>query len=811
MNHITQAEIRERIESALSHHFGTSPEEASVSQMYEAVVISMRNQLLEKRKESRAYLKEHKSKRLYYLCMEFLLGRSLKNNLYNLGEEEEYEKILKGWGFQLEQMYEMEPDAGLGNGGLGRLAACFLDALASQEYAAMGYTIRYEYGLFEQKIVDGWQVELPDRWLTGGLVWLTPRSDRIYEVRFGGEVHENWTPQGLRVVHTGYSAVEAMPYDMMISGNGNRAVSALRAWKPQNTTHFDMTEFSSGNYAQAMQSGVRADMIGKVLYPSDNTPEGKYLRLQQQYFLVSASAQDIVRRHLDEFGTLDNFAEVAAVHINDTHPAMVIPELMRIFMDDYGYSWEEAQHMVINSVSYTNHTVLAEALEIWPEDMLARLLPRIHQILQELNRRYCQHIFDKNPADWDKCERMAILSHGMVRMANLSVIGSHKVNGVSAMHSEILKKDVFRDFYEDTPDKFTNVTNGIAYRRWLCQSNPRLAGLIDDCIGGRYRRDGEELIRMLDFREDDSVLRRLGELKRENKADFSNYIKQKTGILLDPNSIYDVQVKRLHEYKRQLLNALHIISLYLQIKDHPSADVQPKTFLFGAKAAPGYDRAKQIIQLIVSLGEMIEKDPDVRGKIRVLFLENYSVTLAEHIMPAADISQQISLAGKEASGTGNMKLMINGALTLGTLDGANKEMHEILPEGSIYIFGMDENEVQALWQSGYDPYRFYHENEMLLRTIDFLKEPIAGTDFSDIYKYLLMGNVPDPYMCLADYTSYAQVHAQMVEDFADKRTWNQKSLENIAHAGYFVADKSIKTYANEIWGLKPLRNDMGNE
>jgi glycogen phosphorylase len=799
---ITMREVDERISEVLSRNFSVSIDKADRRQMYMATVISVRDQLLEKRKEFRNLVNEKQGKRVYYLCMEFLLGRSLKNNLYNLGETETYRKVLKKHGFDLEDIYEEESDAGLGNGGLGRLAACFMDSLASGGYPGMGYTLRYEYGLFQQKIVDGWQVELPDNWLPGGEVWLTNRQDRIYEVKFGGKIDEVWTEEGCKIQHTDYDTVEAVAYDMMISGVGNKSVTALRTWKPRQNSEFNMEMFSNGLYMQAVEKSVNADLIGKVLYPADNTPDGKMLRLQQQYFLCSASAQDMVRRHLENYGTLDNFAEKTSIHINDTHPAMVIPELMRIFMDEYGYSWEDAYYIVSNTVSYTNHTVMAEALEVWSEDLIRRLVPRIHQIMVELNRRFCEHIWSKNEGDWEKCERMAILSHGMARMANLSIIGSHTINGVSKMHSEILKNDVFNDFYVDAPDKFTNVTNGIAYRRWLCQANPRLASLLDETIGTEYRKKGDKLINFLEYAEDDTVLDRLAEIKKANKVDFAEYLLKTENIIVDPESIFDVQVKRLHEYKRQLLNALHIASLYIQIKDGTKKDMKPQTFIFGAKAAPGYDMAKKIIRMIVCLGKEIEKDPVASKKLKIVFLENYRVTMAEHIMPAADISEQISLAGKEASGTGNMKLMINGALTIGTLDGANKEMREELGDENIYIFGMKEDEVNALNARGYDPYSFYNNNSVLKRSVDMLNGMVGDYDLSEIYRYLLNGSPSDPYMCLADFDSYAATHEQILTDYDKTRAWNRKALCNIAHASYFTADRAIDEYAKNIWNIK---------
>ncbi len=803
---LTTDEVIAKIERALSHHYGRSAQGANAQQIYDCVVLTVRDQLLNKRRDGRGRTESKGAKRVHYLCMEFLLGRSLKNNLYNLGQLDVYREALDKLGFDIDELYDLETDPGLGNGGLGRLAACFMDSLAALSYPAMGYTLRYEYGLFKQKIVEGWQVELPDVWLPGAESWLTPRTDRVYEVKFGGTVEEIWEDGKCTVSHKDYDSVEAVAYDFMVSGYGSDAVSALRAWKPRAIHNFDMNLFSNGNHMMAVQKSVDADLIGKVLYPADNTMEGKALRLQQQYLLVSASAQDIVRNHMAEFGSIHTFAEKNALHINDTHPAMIIPELMRIFMDEHGLDWDTAYNIVTKAVSYTNHTVMQEALEVWPEELLQRIVPRIYGILTEINRRYCEYIFERSGGDWDKCERVAILSHNMVRMANLSVIGSHKVNGVSAMHSEILKNSVFKDFYEDDPKKFTNVTNGIAYRRWLCQANPELAALLDECIGDGYRTNGDELIKFLDFADDESVLKRLAQIKRNNKEAFVKRHIKRAGRTLDPDSLFDVQAKRLHEYKRQLLNALKVISIYLRIKDNPNIEMQPQTFLFAAKAAPGYDMAKNIIRLIVRLGEEISKDPVASKLIRVEFLENYSVTMAEKLMPAADISEQISLAGKEASGTGNMKLMINGALTIGTLDGANKEMAQVLEDDSIYIFGMKEKDVNIHYELGYDPFSFYQANDLLRRSVDFLNGQIGGFDFSHMYQYLLIGQggQPDPYMCLADFNSYLETYDRMVDDYVNNSMeWNRKSLQNIAHASYFTSDKSINTYAKEIWDIQP--------
>ena len=799
-----------RVEAAiidkLSRHFGASFEEATKDQVYKATAITVKDILLAKKREFKQANNKSGGKRVYYLCMEFLVGRSLKNNLYNLGLTDVYSDILKKYGYDLNELYEMEPDAGLGNGGLGRLAACFMDSLASLNYPATGFSILYEYGLFRQKIVEGWQMELPDVWLPGGEVWLSPRTDKTFIVKFGGHINETWTDEGLIIEQADCEEVEAVPYDMMISGADSKGVSVLRVWRSRDIDTFDMNSFSRGDYARATLGNNKAELISKVLYPRDSHYEGKELRLKQQYFLVSASAQNIIADHMKYYSSLDNFADKVAIHINDTHPAMIVPELMRIFMDEHHYSWDDAFNIISKTLAYTNHTVLAEALEKWPEDMMRRLLPRIYQIIHELNERHCKRIYDKFSGDWNKCAHMSIISGGVIHMANLSIMGSHSVNGVSELHSEILKKSVFKDFYDDTPEKFTNVTNGIAHRRWLCQSNPRLSALLDETIGTSYKKNGPDLIKFQAFQNDNTILDRLAETKAANKKEFAELILHDTGIKLNPDSVFDVQVKRLHEYKRQLLNALQILALYLDLKENPDMDVVPQTYLFAAKAAPGYDRAKSIIRLIVNLGEEIAKDPVISKKLQVVFLENYRVTMAERIMPASDISEQISLAGKEASGTGNMKLMINGAITLGTLDGANVEISEAVGKDNIYIFGMTDREVEDRWRDGYNPYKYYEENHRLKRAVDYLRTGINGNDFSDIHRYLLVGDhgIADPYMCMADFGDYCRARFDMLNDYKEQRAWTKKSLVNIASAGRFAADTAIRKYAEEIWGIKPI-------
>lgn len=804
---ITEKEVQALIQGKLSRYFGVSPKEATIDQIYKAVVMSVRDILLEKRQQFHRVMKSNKGKRVYYLCMEFLLGRSLKNNIYNLGLGDAYSKALKYFNLTLEDLYEQEPDAGLGNGGLGRLAACFMDALATGNYPAMGYSIRYDYGLFKQKIVDGWQTELPDIWLPGGEVWLTQRSDKSCTVKFDGWVKEDWTENGLKVTYGGYKEVEAVAYDMMISGKDCEAVSVLRLWRARNISHFDMKLFSQGDYLRCMQEENEAEVISKVLYPADDHYEGKSLRLKQQYFLVSASLQNIINDHKHRYGPLSLLPQQAAIHINDTHPALAIPELMRLLMDENGFTWDDAWNIVTSTFAYTNHTVMAEALETWQEDLIARRLPRIHMILKEINRRFCNDLWARFPGQHQFIERMAVISNGQVRMANLSVIGSHKVNGVSALHSDIIKNSIFNGFYQIWPEKFTNVTNGIAHRRWLCQSNPELCELLNDCIGDGYVKDAMQLSKFKKFADDESVLKRLTEIKQVKKKQFADYAFKKEGVVIDPNSVFDVQAKRMHEYKRQLLNTMNIIALYAELLDNPDKDIQPQTFIFGAKAAPGYLRAKQFIKLICYLAEDIKKHPKVHEKLNVVYMEDYNVSMAEKMIPATEVSEQISLAGKEASGTGNMKFMINGALTIGTLDGANVEMSEAVGQDNIFIFGLRADEVEEMWSKGYNASLQYNQNPLIRRVVEMLLRGFNGESFSEIANYLLTGTpVADPYMCMADFESYHLTQKKVKDLYRlEKMLWAKISLNNIASAGIFSADRSIKEYADNIWHLKSLK------
>lgn len=806
---ISEKEVKELVKGKLSRYFGVAPAEASKEQLYKSVVMSVRDILLEKRQQFHKRIKGKKAKRVYYLCMEFLLGRSLKNSLFNLSATDKFEKVVKSFGYTLEDLYELEPDAALGNGGLGRLAACFMDALASGDYPAMGYSLRYEYGLFKQKIVDGWQTELPDTWLPGGEVWLTQRADKSFTVRFNGQIEEKWTANGLEIAYKDCKEIKAVAYDMMISGKDSDAVSVLRLWKAKPMQDFNMKLFSQGEYYQAMTADNDADVLTKVLYPADDHLQGKSLRLKQQYFLCSASIQNILEDHRHRYGDVRNLPKMAAIHLNDTHPAMAVPELMRVLVDEYYVNWDEAWAITTATCAYTNHTVLAEALETWSEDLVARTVPRIHSIIKEINRRMCEQLWNKFPGEWGKISRMSIIEHGRVKMANLSVYGGHKVNGVAALHSEIIKESIFKDFYDFTPEKFTNVTNGIAYRRWLCQSNPELTSLICDCIGDKFIHDGAELINFKNFDNDKTVLDKLGEIKAIKKNQFAEYAYKTQGLVINPNTLFDTQAKRLHEYKRQLLNVLNIIDTYQDLLENPDLKMQPKTYIFGAKAAPGYYMAKQIIKLINYLAADIKKHPKINEKLNVIYMEDYNVTMSEKLMPASEISEQISLAGKEASGTGNMKFMINGALTIGTLDGANVEMAQAVGNDNIFIFGLKSNEVDDIWRSGYTSSKYYNETPKLRRIIEALIIGFNGESFADIANYLLTGTpVADPYMCMADFTSYNKTQDQISKLYeGDKFTWNQKALRNIASAGIFAADRSIKEYAENIWNLKSLKNN----
>lgn len=789
--------IKENFLNKLELQFNVEPSQASDKQIYQALSAIIVEELKKKRQKFINKVHSDGKKQVYYLSMEFLMGRSLKTSLYNLEIVKDVEKMLKEYDIRLDDIYEYEPDAGLGNGGLGRLAACYLDALATQAFPAMGYSICYEYGIFKQKLEDGWQTELPDNWLPGGSVWLDARPEMAIDIHFEGELHEYWDNQYHHLSHVNYSTVHAIPYDMYVSGHDSEGVSVLRLWAAK-APNFDMSMFNQGDYEKALGQNAAANAISKVLYPNDNHLEGKSLRLRQQYFLCAASIGDIVNNHMSVYGTLDNLHEKVAIHINDTHPTLAIPELMRVLLDDCGYTWDKAWHIVTNTFAYTNHTVMAEALEKWDVNLVKRIIPRIFSIIVEINNRYCARLMERNNGDSSKTTRMSIIKDNQIHMATLCVVASHSINGVSKLHSEIIKQSVFNDEYMDTPRKFKNVTNGIAYRRWLYQSNPGLTDLLKEKIGDKFLKDGSELKKLCVFENDSAVLEQLMKIKRANKERFAKYVKQNIKIDINIDSIFDVQVKRLHEYKRQHLNVMNILADYEYLLQNPDADFVPKTYIFAAKAAPGYYLAKQIIKLIWAISEEIRKNPKISQKLSVYFLEDYRVTLSELLMPASDISEQISLAGTEASGTGNMKLMLNGAITLGTLDGANIEIKDAVGDENIIIFGMKTEEVNDLKRTGYNPESYYESNPVIKNCIDRMYHGINGCNFNEVANSLKNS---DPYMVLADFDSYRKAQAYSSECYKDSKKWTQMSLNNIAGAGIFSADRAVTEYAKDIWGL----------
>ena len=811
MAEYNKAQLTEMIVGKLLRNFGRTVDEATPNHMFKACAMVLRDIMSGHQIETSNHVWEAQGRQVHYLSLEFLMGRSLEKNAYNLGLLDTLTQVLEDLGFSAADLFETEPDAGLGNGGLGRLAACYLDSMTTLEIPATGYSICYELGIFKQKIIDGKQVELADNWLGLGDAWLIAKMDEAEEVRFGGRIVDHWVDGHNKPEHVGYTTVLAIPRDMEIAGYKTNHTNTLRLWDAKSPVPVDMSLYSRGEYLKAVEQQAMAEVIAKVLYPDDNHYEGKSLRLKQQYFFVSATAQSIVRQHRAQYGTLRNFHQKHVIQINDTHPTLVIPELMRILLDVEGYSWDEAWHIVTNTVCYTNHTVLAEALERWPQNLIESLLPRIWEILKEIAARYQRQLEGYFGGDMNRVSRMAIIWGGEVRMANLCVCACSAVNGVSALHSDILKRDVFHDAYLRQPDQFKNVTNGIDHRRWLSQINPKLDALIRECTGSdAYLLHPESISGLEKYKDDSAVLDRLESIKQENKRRFAGYVARESGIILNTDAIFDVQVKRLHEYKRQLLNVLHIVCLYQQLRDDPNMDFTPQTFLFGAKAAPGYHVAKQIIQLINSLAAQIDKDPVCKDKLQVVFLENYRVSLAEKLIPASEISEQISTAGKEASGTGNMKFMMNGALTIGTLDGANVEMHQQLGDENIFLFGLTADQVEERRRQGYRSLDYYQQDPVLKRVLDQISAGFSdGRAYTDLTNRLLFGGgggIADEYMLLADFDSYCQAHRRSLEVYKDRRAWDQKSLINIARSGIFAADRSIRDYARDIWHV-PTRFD----
>ncbi|WP_019639151.1 glycogen/starch/alpha-glucan phosphorylase [Paenibacillus fonticola] len=752
-------------------------------------------------------LQAAKARQVYYFSMEFLIGRQLGNNLLNLGVLEMVRDGLEELGFDLAAAEEEENDPGLGNGGLGRLAACFLDSLAAQQLPGHGCGIRYRYGLFEQKIIDGHQVELPDYWLQRGNVWEVCREDKKVEVRFGGQVHMSERENRLQIELTDYESIWAIPYDIPVVGSGSSHVNTLRLWsaRPGNEPIKPLAS-KDGSYYNYLNYYRSVESISEFLYPDDSEYEGKQLRLKQQYFLCSAGLQSVLRTY-DKLGLpVQSLPDKVAVHINDTHPTLVIPELMRILLDEKGCSWEQAWHITTRTVSYTNHTTLSEALEKWPAGMLKQLLPRIYMIIEEINTRFCAMLLQRYPGEQERISQLAIIYGDQIRMANLAIAGSYSVNGVAALHTEILKNREMKVFYELYPEKFNNKTNGISHRRWLIHANPELARLITEAIGTRWIAQPQEMIGLIKYAGDPGFMEKITEVRRNNKLKLAKYVQEKLSIHIDPDSIFDVQAKRLHAYKRQLLNVLHMMHLYNQLKDNPSADIVPRTFLFSAKAAPGYYLAKSIIKLINTVADAVNRDHAVREKMKVVFLENYSVSLAEKIIPAADISEQISTAGKEASGTGNMKFMMNGSITIGTLDGANVEMHQMLGDDNMFLFGLNAKQVMEHNQKGdYCPRHIYEVDSRVKEVMDQLIHPgrfcAEGQHFEAIYQSVL--HHQDEFFVLKDFSSYVEAHLQIDLAYRNASEWTKKSIMNIAHSGKFSSDQTIREYASGIWRIEP--------
>ena len=797
----TKREFEKLLKDKLMSECNVTIDAASADQIYRCLAMITRQIMSDRQKQYQSKVLGEGKKQVYYLCMEFLMGRSLRTSLFNLGLNEVAESVLADADVKIDTIYEQEPDAGLGNGGLGRLAACYLDGMATDGIPGTGYSILYEYGIFKQKIVDGWQQETADNWLPGGQVWIKSHPDQAQEIRFDGQAIETWEGGFHHVKYENYNSVIAVPNDMYVAGYGSNGVSKLRLWQAK-APSFDMSSFNAGNYNTAISQSASAELISKILYPNDNHTEGKILRLRQQYFFSAASIADILQNHLNQYGTLDNLADKVAIQLNDTHPTVAIPEMMRILLDECSYEWDAAFDICRKVFAYTNHTVMSEALEKWNADIFRNTLPRIWQIVCEMDRRCRADLAKAFPGDQGKIDYMAIIGDNQVRTANICAYTCHAINGVSKLHSEIIKDSVFHDYFLYKPQAFKNVTNGIAYRRWLLCSNPGLTHLLEETIGDGFKTDASELKKLEKFVDDKTVQAATAKVKRENKANFANYLQKATGQVIDPDSIFDCQVKRMHEYKRQHLNALNIAAEYLYLKNNPNAEFTPKTYIFGAKAAPGYYMAKQMIRMICKLGKLIDEDPAVRGKLRIVYLEDYCVSLSERLMPASEVSEQISLAGTEASGTGNMKFMLNGAITLGTLDGANVEIADAAGHENEIIFGMLTPEVNALKGMGYHPNAFINGDNTAMAVLDFLEKGWNGENFSEVTSNLRNS---DPYMVMADFKDYRRAQHDLQELYRDKQKWNHMSLKNISNAGIFSADRSIMDYARDIWGATPVK------
>ena len=791
-------------------------DEATPAMIYQAVALAVKDMIIDRWIATHKEYEKQDAKVVYYMSMEFLTGRFLGNNIISLCEQKEIEEALSELGFDLNSIEDQERDPALGNGGLGRLAACFLDSLASLGYPAYGCGIRYRYGMFKQQIRDGYQIEVPDEWLKDGYPFEIRRGEYATEVKFGGYVETEWDGKRNHFVQKGYQSVMAVPYDIPIVGYGNNVVNSLRIWDAQPVNTFNLSEFDKGDYQKAVEQENLAKTIVEVLYPNDNHYSGKELRLKQQYFFISASVQRAIKKYKEKHDDIHKFYEKASFQLNDTHPTVAVAELMRILLDEENLEWDEAWEITTKTCAYTNHTIMAEALEKWPIELFSRLLPRVYQIVEEINRRFVAQIEQRYPGDNEKIRRMAIIYDGQVRMAYLAIVGSFSVNGVAKLHTEILEKQELRDFYEMMPEKFNNKTNGITQRRFLLHGNPLLADWVTDKIGNEWITDLSNIKKLSVYVDDEKCQQEFMNIKYQNKIRLAKYIKEHNGIDVDPRSIFDVQVKRLHEYKRQLMNILHVMYLYNQLKDNPNMDIVPRTFIFGAKAAAGYKRAKLTIKLINNVADVINNDKSIGGKLKVVFIEDYRVSNAELIFSAADVSEQISTASKEASGTGNMKFMLNGALTIGTMDGANVEMAEEVGKENMFIFGASADEIINLENNGgYNPMDIFNNDQdirrVLMQLINGYYSPQDPELFRDIYNSLLntqSSDRADTYFILKDFRSYAEAHRKIDQAYRDEKWWARTAMLNTASAGKFSSDRTIEEYVRDIWHLKKIKVEL---
>ena len=813
---INKDELKKTIVFNVKSIYRKTIDEATPAMVYQAVALAVKDMIIDRWIATHKEYEKQDAKVVYYMSMEFLTGRFLGNNIISLCEQKEIEEALSELGFDLNSIEDQERDPALGNGGLGRLAACFLDSLASLGYPAYGCGIRYRYGMFKQQIRDGYQIEVPDEWLKDGYPFEIRRAEYATEVKFGGYVETEWDGKRNHFVQKGYQSVMAVPYDIPIVGYGNNVVNSLRIWDAQPVNTFNLSEFDKGDYQKVVEQENLAKTIVEVLYPNDNHYSGKELRLKQQYFFISASVQRAIKKYKEKHDDIHKFYEKASFQLNDTHPTVAVAELMRILLDEENLEWDEAWEITTKTCAYTNHTIMAEALEKWPIELFSRLLPRVYQIVEEINRRFVAQIQQRYPGDNEKIRRMAIIYDGQVRMAYLAIVGSFSVNGVAKLHTEILEKQELRDFYEMMPEKFNNKTNGITQRRFLLHGNPLLADWVTDKIGNEWITDLSNIKKLSVYVDDEKCQQEFMNIKYQNKIRLAKYIKEHNGIDVDPRSIFDVQVKRLHEYKRQLMNILHVMYLYNQLKDNPNMDIVPRTFIFGAKAAAGYKRAKLTIKLINNVADVINNDKSIGGKLKVVFIEDYRVSNAELIFSAADVSEQISTASKEASGTGNMKFMLNGALTIGTMDGANVEMAEEVGKENMFIFGASADEIINLENNGgYNPMDIFNNDQdirrVLMQLINGYYSPQDPELFRDIYNSLLntqSSDRADTYFILKDFRSYAEAHRKIDQAYRDEKWWARTAMLNTASAGKFSSDRTIEEYVRDIWHLKKIKVEL---